>query len=50
MTDFRHYEAVNAVYASDFQAGLLPCRMTVEVLGLAGFGDVEIDWVVDCGE
>jgi len=50
VTDFRYYEVVNAVYASYFQAGRLPCRTTVGVLGLAGFGDVEIDLVVYCGD
>lgn len=49
VTDFRYYEAVNAIYASYFAAGRLPCRTTVGVTALAGFGDVEIDLIVYCG-
>ncbi|MEN9230745.1 MAG: RidA family protein [Thermostichus sp. DG02_5_bins_236] len=50
LTDFRDYEAVNAVYASYFQPGRLPGRTTVGVLGLAGQGNVEIDLIVYCGD
>ena len=50
ITDFRYYEAVNQVYASYFDAGKLPCRTTVGVIGLADFGDVEIDLIVYCGD
>ncbi len=50
VTDFRYYEAVNQIYASYFEAQRLPCRTTVGVMGLAGFGDVEIDLIVYCGE
>lgn len=50
VTDFRYYEAVNQVYASYFSAGQLPGRTTVGVTALAGFGDVEIDLIVYCGE
>ncbi|MBW4690735.1 MAG: RidA family protein [Lyngbya sp. HA4199-MV5] len=50
ITDFRDYEAVNAVYSSYFSTDRLPCRTTVGVLGLAGQGDVEIDLIVYCGD
>lgn len=49
LTDFRDFEAVNAVYASYFPEGRRPCRTTVGVIGLAGAGDVEIDLVAWCG-
>ncbi len=49
LTDFRDFEAVNAVYASYFPPGRRPCRTTVGVIGLAGQGDVEIDLVAWCG-
>lgn len=50
VTDFRYYEAVNQVYASYCTAGKLPSRTTVGVTALAGFGDVEIDLIVYCGQ
>lgn len=50
VTDFRYYETVNEVYASRFSAGRYPGRTTVGVTGLAGFGDVEIDLIVYCGD
>ncbi|MGD1864114.1 MAG: RidA family protein [Phormidesmis sp.] len=50
VTDFRYYEAVNKIYASRFTAGRYPGRTTVGVTALAGFGDVEIDLIVYCGE
>jgi len=50
VTDFRYYETVNQIYASYFDAARLPSRTTVGVMGLAGFGDVEIDLIVYCGE
>lgn len=50
VTDFRHYETVNQVYAAYFEAERLPCRTTVGVMGLAGLGDVEIDLIVYCGD
>ncbi len=50
VTDFRYYEAVNRIYASRFTAGRYPGRTTVGVTGLAGFGDVEIDLIVYCGQ
>ncbi|MEM9162175.1 MAG: RidA family protein [Cyanobacteria bacterium P01_F01_bin.4] len=50
VTDFRYYEAVNDIYASYFDQSRLPGRTTVGVMGLAGFGDVEIDLIVYCGE
>lgn len=49
LTDFRDFEAVNAVYASYFPERRRPCRTTVGVLGLAGQGDVEIDLIAWCG-
>ncbi|MEO0988968.1 MAG: RidA family protein [Cyanobacteria bacterium J06639_14] len=50
VTDFRYYETVNEIYASYFGQNRLPGRTTVGVMGLAGFGDVEIDLIVYCGE
>lgn len=50
VTDFRYYETVNQVYASYCQRDRLPSRTTVGVTALAGFGDVEIDLIVYCGE
>ncbi|MGB3572830.1 MAG: RidA family protein [Phormidesmis sp.] len=50
VTDFRYYEAVNQIYASRFTAGRYPGRTTVGVTALAGYGDVEIDLIVYCGE
>ncbi|MBD2314939.1 RidA family protein [Desertifilum sp. FACHB-1129] len=50
ITDFRYYQTVNEIYASYFTDGKLPCRTTIGVVGLAGFGDVEIDLIVYCGE
>lgn len=50
LTDFRYYETVNEIYASYFDTGHLPCRTTVGVIALAGFGDVEIDLIVYSGE
>lgn len=50
VTDFRYYETVNDIYASYYEAGKLPCRTTVGINALAGFGDVEIDLIAYCGE
>lgn len=50
VTDFRYYETVNEVYSSYCKQGQLPSRTTVGVTALAGFGDVEIDLIVYCGE
>ena len=50
VTDFRYYDTVNKIYASHFSAGRYPGRTTVGVTALAGFGDVEIDLIVYCGE
>ena len=50
VTDFRYYETVNAIYSSHFTAGKYPGRTTVGVTALAGFGDVEIDLIVYCGD
>ncbi len=49
ITDLRYFDAFNHVYSSYFQAGQLPCRTTVGVVGLAGMGDIEIDLIVYCG-
>jgi 2-iminobutanoate/2-iminopropanoate deaminase len=50
VTDFRHYETVNAIYQSYFGGAPLPSRTTVGVTALAGYGDVEIDLIAYCGE
>jgi len=50
VTDFRYYETVNEVYSSYCSPGQLPSRTTVGVTALAGFGDVEIDLIVYCGD
>jgi 2-iminobutanoate/2-iminopropanoate deaminase len=50
VTDFRYYETVNQIYQSYFGAGPQPCRTTVGVTALAGYGDVEIDLIAYCGE
>ncbi|MBE9077083.1 RidA family protein [Romeria aff. gracilis LEGE 07310] len=50
VTDFRYYEVVNQVYAEYFKRDRLPGRTAVGVTGLAGYGDVEIDLVVYCGD
>ncbi len=50
VTDFRYYETVNRIYASHFTVGSYPGRTTVGVTALAGFGDVEIDLIVYCGD
>ncbi|MEM1310627.1 MAG: RidA family protein, partial [Cyanobacteria bacterium P01_H01_bin.153] len=50
VTDFRYYETVNQVYASYCVQNKLPSRTTVGVTALAGFGDVEIDLIVYCGD
>ncbi|MBE7383943.1 MAG: RidA family protein [Leptolyngbya sp. SIO1E4] len=50
VTDFRYYEAVNQVYSRYFTPQRLPSRTTVGVTALAGFGDVEIDLIVYCGQ
>lgn len=50
VTDFRYYETVNRIYASYFDQARLPSRTTVGVTALAGYGDVEIDLIVYCGD
>ncbi|MEL6228869.1 MAG: RidA family protein [Cyanobacteria bacterium J06627_3] len=50
VTDFRYYETVNQVYASFFDQARLPGRTTVGITALAGYGDVEIDLIVYCGD
>ncbi len=49
LTDMREYEEVNAIYASYFPSGRLPCRTTVGIISLAGLGDIEIDLIAYCG-
>lgn len=49
ITDFRFYDAVNAIYSSYFTSDKLPGRTTVGITALAGYGDVEIDLIVYCG-
>ncbi|MEA5466021.1 RidA family protein [Leptothoe sp. PORK10 BA2] len=50
VTDFRYYEVVNQIYASYFDQTRLPSRTTVGITALAGYGDVEIDLIVYCGD
>lgn len=50
VTDFRYYDTVNEIYASYFDQQKLPGRTTVGVTALAGYGDIEIDLIVYCGE
>jgi 2-iminobutanoate/2-iminopropanoate deaminase len=50
VTDFRYYDTVNQIYQSYFGPGPQPCRTTVGVTALAGYGDVEIDLIVYCGD
>jgi 2-iminobutanoate/2-iminopropanoate deaminase len=50
VTDFRYYDAVNTIYQSYFGDAPQPCRTTVGVTALAGYGDVEIDLIVYCGD
>lgn len=50
VTDFRYYDTVNQIYQSYFGDGPHPCRTTVGVTALAGYGDVEIDLIAYCGE
>ncbi|WP_088892820.1 RidA family protein [Leptolyngbya ohadii] len=50
LTDFRHLATVNQIYASYFPNGGFPGRTAIGVTALAGFGDVEIDLIVYCGE
>jgi 2-iminobutanoate/2-iminopropanoate deaminase len=50
ITDFRWLQTVNEVYATYFEGGQFPARTAIGVTALAGFGDVEIDLIVYCGE
>ncbi len=50
ITDFRWLPVVNEIYATYFEGGQLPGRTAIGVTALAGFGDVEIDLIVYCGE
>jgi 2-iminobutanoate/2-iminopropanoate deaminase len=49
LTDFRDYEAVNAVFSASFEPATRPSRTTVGVIALAGQGNVEIDLIAYCG-
>jgi 2-iminobutanoate/2-iminopropanoate deaminase len=49
LTDFRDYEAVNAVFSDYFEPAARPSRTTIGVIALAGQGDVEIDLIAYCG-
>ena len=49
ITDLRYLETVNQIYPTYFEAGHLPSRTTIGVVGLAGLGDVEIDLIVYSG-
>jgi 2-iminobutanoate/2-iminopropanoate deaminase len=49
ITDFRWLATVNEIYATYFESGF-PGRTAIGVTALAGFGDVEIDLIVYCGE
>lgn len=50
VTDFRYYETVNQIYSRYCAPGRLPSRTTVGVTALAGFGDIEVDLIVYCGQ
>lgn len=50
VTDFRHYDKVNAIYQGYFQPSRLPCRTTVGIIALADGGAVEIDLIAYCGD
>lgn len=50
LTDFRHYQVVNDLYAARFAPGRLPARTTVGVTALAGGAGVEIDLIATCAE
>jgi 2-iminobutanoate/2-iminopropanoate deaminase len=50
ITDFRWLSTVNEVYATYFEHDQFPGRTAIGVTALAGFGDVEIDLIVYCGE
>jgi 2-iminobutanoate/2-iminopropanoate deaminase len=50
ITDFRWLPTVNEIYATYFANGQFPGRTAIGVTALAGFGDVEIDLIVYCGE
>ena len=46
LTDFQaHYERMNAIYATYFEAGRFPARTCVGVTGLARGALVEIDFI-----
>jgi 2-iminobutanoate/2-iminopropanoate deaminase len=49
LTDFRDYEAVNAIFSAYFEPAARPSRTTIGVIALAGQGDVEIDLIAYCG-
>ncbi|MCU0565509.1 MAG: Rid family hydrolase [Oculatellaceae cyanobacterium Prado106] len=49
LTDFRWLKTFNEIYAIYFPSGF-PGRTAIGVTALAGFGDVEVDLIVYCGE
>jgi 2-iminobutanoate/2-iminopropanoate deaminase len=49
LTDIRHIDIVNEIYASYFPSQRFPGRTTISVTGLAGSGDIEIDLIVYLG-
>jgi 2-iminobutanoate/2-iminopropanoate deaminase len=49
LTDFRWLSTFNEIYATYFENGF-PGRTAIGVTALAGFGDVEIDLIIYCGE
>jgi 2-iminobutanoate/2-iminopropanoate deaminase len=50
ITDFRWLSRFNEIYATYFENGQFPGRTAIGVTALAGFGDVEVDLIVYCGE
>jgi 2-iminobutanoate/2-iminopropanoate deaminase len=49
LTDIRHIDIVNEIYASYFPSQRFPGRTTIGVTGLAGSGDIEIDLIAYVG-
>ena len=49
LTDFRHLQTFNDIYATYFPNQQFPGRTAIGVTALAGFGDVEVDLIAYCG-
>lgn len=49
LTDFRDFQSVNDVFLSYFKEDRRPGRTTIGAIALAGQGDVEVDFIVYCG-